>query len=281
MSKTLFLNFQNNQILEGFRKCDEFLLRHNNTLNMLSDERWRENKYMNTEKNISSPTNLIIGRYICNVLSALLIDLSMGVYSNIFVECQNKDGLDSYSKYIFSVLDFVTNINIKYVELSNLVQDTQTISADLMRSRIKRGLYDSFTYEDSILYKIYSIYCSIFENDKISLTEIENLFLSTEDKYESWLLQKILINLGVREGDKQLVEKYLLELEKNNVSKYDYWNSYSFYLLYFSSKESSTNYLSKKLDVDRFLNNVDIDYAESLVFKNYAAILEDDLIKRN
>lgn len=65
-------------------------------------------------------------------------------------------------------------------------------------------------------------------------------------------------------------------LKTNKVSDFDFINSYSFYLLVFSSKDDCIKYLEKKINVDRFLSRNDIDFEENLVMKNYATLLPND-----
>lgn len=275
MSKTLILEYYNNFILEGFRKNDEFINRHLEILDMISDKIWTNNKFMNKENNISSPTKLVIERYFCNILAALYLDISDNTIKNILIYTNDKKNIDKYSKLIFDFISKTTNVNIVYMncEKNKLIN---IITPEKMRVQIKRGLYDKFYEDKSDLLWIYKYYKSIFELNPFSINKLIDKYKQTNDKYIQWMLIKSIINQGIRKKDEDIVENYLEELKKNNKGRYDYINSYSFYLLVFYGIDKSIEYLNSELDISEFLETSKIDYAESLVFKNYASLLDDN-----
>lgn len=65
--KEIELNYNSTKVFQGFRENEKFISAHKNLLTALSDKNWRSAKYMNTEKNISSPTGKIIERYFVNI----------------------------------------------------------------------------------------------------------------------------------------------------------------------------------------------------------------------
>lgn len=277
MSNELKLKYSNCRILEGFRANECFISRHSETLNMLSDVQWSKNKYMNKEGNISSPTRSILGRYICNILAALFIDISDNKIDKIIVEYSEKSGIDNYSKFILSIVENTTNISIEY-KLVDYKNTTLDISPAKMRTCIKRGLYDSFSRSNNTLVWIYNYYKSVYYGNFYKLEELIQKYyqIDKNKKYEKWLFIKAIINQGIRQNNKKDVEQFLKELKFNNKSEYDYINSYSFYLLRFFSTENCKLFLEDKLKLDDFLNSSKVDFAQSLVFKNYASLLPED-----
>lgn len=272
MISYLELDYSHSYILEGFRKNELFINRHKDTLNMLSDKNWRENSYMNTEKHISSPTRSILGRYVCNVLAALFIDISENKIEKLIVICENNYGLDSYSKYIFHVIEEITGIPIEYQSCEKLVEE-KDLTPERMRTQIKRGLYDRIACQNNGLLWIYKYFESIFKGKFYELNQLVKQYNKTANQYEKWILIKSIINQGIRQGEKDLVEKFLELLKENNQGKYDYINSYSFYLLKFYSIDEARNFLEDNLEVSDFLKSDVENYAQSLVFKNYASLL--------
>ncbi|WP_263604595.1 hypothetical protein [Streptococcus thermophilus] len=87
---------------------------------------------MNNEQNISSPTRTILGRYVCNILSALLIDISEKKINEIRVLYESIDKIDSYSKFIFTVTQQITKIDVSYV-FNDKKEDIKEITPENMR----------------------------------------------------------------------------------------------------------------------------------------------------
>lgn len=277
MSNELKLKYYNCRILEGFRTNERFISRHSETLNMLSDVQWSKNKYMNKEENISSPTRAILGRYICNILAALFIDISDNKINKMIVECSKKSGIDNYSKLILSIIENTTNISIEYKTV-NYTITALDITPAKMRTCIKRGLYDSFSCSNNTLVWIYNYYKSVYYGKFYKLEELIQKYyqINKNEKYEKWLFIKAIINQGIRQNNKKVVEQFMKELKFNNKGEYDYINSYSFYLLRFFSPEKCKLFLEDTLKLDNFLNSQKLDFARSLVFKNYASLLPED-----
>ena len=223
MTKCLYLDYSHSYILEGFRKNNSFIDRHKNTLDMISDKLWRKNKYMNNEQNISSPTRTILGRYVCNILSALLIDISEKKINEIRVLYESIDKIDSYSKFIFTVTQQITKIDVNYI-FNDKKEDIKEITPENMRVQIKRGLYDHFSDQDSNLLWIYNYFKTVYNGGFYKLDNLIDKYNYVEDKYEKWLLIKAIINQGIRQNEKKKVEIFLELLKENNKGKYDYIN---------------------------------------------------------
>ncbi|MDS3306110.1 hypothetical protein RK421_06635 [Streptococcus pneumoniae] len=281
MTKYLELDYSHSYILEGFRKNDAFIENHKECLDMLSDKIWRDNKYMNTEKNISSPTRTILSRYTCNILSSLFIDISKNSIEKLIVTCESRDDLDIYSKYIFSVVEKTTDVAVDFINCEKSRCETR-LTPNNMRTQVKRGLYDQFLCENSDLNWIYNYYKSVYNGVFCELRQLIQQYCKVKDKYEKWLFIKAIINQGIRQNEKEVVEFFLKQLKDNNQGIFDYINSFSFYLLKFYSKDKSRIFLEEQLDIDDFLGSDKEDYARSLVFKNYASLLPDTSeLKRN
>lgn len=69
-------------------------------------------------------------------------------------------------------------------------------------------------------------------------------------------------------------------LKENNKGKYDYVNSYSYYLLHFYSVDKSILFLEDNLCISEFLESSILDFSQSLVFKNYASLLPNNNMKK-
>jgi len=268
----LKLDYSHSYILEGFRKNEAFINRHKGTLNMLSDKQWRENAFMNTEKNISSPTRSILGRYICNVLAALFVDISENKIDKLVVTCESLDSLDSYSRYVFHVIEEITDIPIEFQSCKKLIEKIE-MTPERMRTQIKRGFYDRILCSNRELFWIYEYFESIFKGKSYKLDQLIKQYIETKGEYEKWILIKSIINQGIRQDEKEIVENFLERLKENNQGRYDYINSFSFYLLKFKSKDEARKFLETHLDVSDFLKSDTENYAQSLVFKNYASLL--------
>lgn len=61
-------------------------------------------------------------------------------------------------------------------------------------------------------------------------------------------------------------------------NEFEYWNSYSFYLLVFYGERAAQNYLEKRLYGHSFEKMGKGDYFKALVFKNYASLLKDETL---
>lgn len=279
MTKCLYLDYSHSYILEGFRKNNSFIDRHKNTLDMISDKLWRNNKYINNEQNISSPTRTILGRYVCNILSALLIDISEKKINEIRVLYESIDKIDSYSKFIFTVTQQITKIDVSYI-FNDKKEDIKEITPENMRVQIKRGLYDHFSNQDSNLLWIYNYFKTVYNGGFYKLDSLIDKYNYVEDKYEKWLLIKAIINQGIRQNEKKKVEIFLELLKENNKGKYDYVNSYSYYLLHFYSVDKSILFLEDNLCISEFLESSILDFSQSLVFKNYASLLPNNNMKK-
>ena len=99
-------------------------------------------------------------------------------------------------------------------------------------------------------------------------------FNTVNKSYEKWLLTKAIINKSIRENRANIALRFINNLYEYKRNDFDYWNSKSFYILVFDSKEKSINYLANKLNISNFLETPNINYAESLVMKNYATLLD-------
>ena len=283
LTDILVLNYSSSKILEGFRKNSGFLKQHYSTLNMLSESDWRVNKFMNTENHISSPNRLILNRYLCNLLAALLVDISENKIKKIVINCRTLESLDRISRLIFSILEAITQITIEY-EYIRTSPVNEILTPEAMRIQVKRGLYDKFSIEnnDSRLMDIYNYFESVFLGKFYNVDQLVELFSHTQSNYEKWILIKSIINQGIRQNRQEIVEYFLQELEKNNQGQFDFMNSYSFYLLKFFSKHHAQVYLEKRIDIEHFLNSESLDQAESLVFKNYSTLLtEKSFLKKS
>lgn len=274
MSNILNLNFDKSLWFQGFRESKSFLLKHQPELEFVSDEYWNQAKYMNKEYNISSPTNKILGQYFLNILVALLEDYSNNELQQINLKVCNLDKLDKYTKMIISVLKNNTNIRFNTIKTKETVKEV--LNRKNMRVAVKRGLYDEFKIKDPDLGFIYDYFKNRFLKTKYPLDRLIKQYYQVTNDDLKWLLIKAIINKTIREGNKQVAFRYIKELKEYKKNDFDYWNSKSFYILVFESKEKAINYLSPKINITRFLNASSIDYAESLVMKNYATLLDKD-----
>ncbi len=272
MNKNLNLNFSNGLWFQGFRENKEFIKKHESTLTFMSNDNWWKDKYMNKVDNISSPTSLILGRYFANVLIELLVDYSKEDLDTITLFKSPDNLLDKYSQKIISILKTYTNINIKEVEKEE--SRRPFLTPDNMRIAIKRGLYDSFQSENEDLMYMYKYFESVFFKNETSLSDMISKFNTVNKSYEKWLLTKAIINKSIRENRANIALRFINNLYEYKRNDFDYWNSKSFYILVFDSKEKSINYLANKLNISNFLETPNINYAESLVMKNYATLLD-------
>ena len=272
MNKNLNLNFSNGLWFQGFRENKEFIKKHESTLTFMSNDNWWKDKYMNKVYNISSPTSLILGRYFANILIELLVDYSKEDLDTITLFKSPDNLLDKYSQKIISILRTYTNINIKEVEKEESIRPFLT--PDNMRIAIKRGLYDSFQSENEDLMYMYKYFESVFLKNETSLSDMISKFNTVNKSYEKWLLTKAIINKSIRENKANVALRFINNLYEYKRNNFDYWNSKSFYILVFDSKEKSINYLTNKLNISNFLETHNINYAESLVMKNYATLLD-------
>lgn len=274
MSNILNLNFDKSLWFQGFRESKSFLLKHQPELEFVSDEYWNQAKYMNKEYNISSPTNKILGQYFLNILVALLEDYSNNELQQINLKVCNLDKLDKYTKMIISVLKNNTNIRFNTIKTKETVKEV--LNRKNMRVAVKRGLYDEFKIKDPDLGFIYDYFKNRFLKTKYPLDRLIKQYYQVTNDDLKWLLIKAIINKTIREGNKQVAFRYIKELKEYKKNDFDCWNSKSFYILVFESKEKAINYLSPKINITRFLNASSIDYAESLVMKNYVTLLDKD-----
>lgn len=272
MNKNLNLNFSNGLWFQGFRENKEFIKKHESTLTFMSNDNWWKDKYMNKVDNISSPTSLILGRYFANVLIELLVDYSKEDLDTITLFKSPDNLLDKYSQKIISILRTYTNINIKEVEKEE--SRRPFLTPNNMRIAIKRGLYDSFQSENEDLMYMYKYFESVFLKNETSLSDMISKFNTVNKSYEKWLLTKAIINKSIRENRANIALRFINNLYEYKRNNFDYWNSKSFYILVFDSKEKSINYLANKLNISNFLETPNINYAESLVMKNYATLLD-------
>ncbi|VTT13749.1 hypothetical protein [Streptococcus dysgalactiae] len=275
MSNILEFSFIHGNVMEGFRKSNDFILKHKESLNSLSDDLWSHNPFMNNIYHLSSPTSKILGRYFCNVLASLIIEIFEEKVTEIHIVVGKNKELDKYSTLIIDILKKIFNISIFYkkskVDIFNPRIDELSV-----KKCIKRGLYDSFEEDDSDLSWIYTYNKSLFYKEIVPLNLLKRKYLESENKHTLWVLNKSIINQTIRRGKQQMSREFIELLKTNKVSDFDFINSYSFYLLVFSSKDDCIKYLEKKINVDRFLSRNDIDFEENLVMKNYATLLPND-----
>lgn len=90
--------------MEGFRKSNDFILKHKESLNSLSDDLWSHNPFMNNIYHLSSPTSKILGRYFCNVLASLIIGILEEKVTEIHIVVGKNKELDKYSTLIIDIL---------------------------------------------------------------------------------------------------------------------------------------------------------------------------------
>lgn len=232
--------------MEGFRKSNDFILKHKESLNSLSDDLWSHNPFMNNIYHLSSPTSKILGRYFCNVLASLIIEIFEEKVTEIHIVVGKNKELDKYSTLIIDILKKIFNISIFYkkskVDIFNPRIDELSV-----KKCIKRGLYDSFEEDDSDLSWIYTYNKSLFYKEIVPLNLLKRKYLESENKHTLWVLNKSIINQTIRRGKQQMSREFIELLKTNKVSDFDFINSYSFYLLVFSSKDDCIKYLEKKL----------------------------------
>ncbi len=275
--KEIELNYNSTKVFQGFRENEKFISAHKNLLTALSDKNWRSAKYMNTEKNISSPTGKIIERYFVNIFCSILFENSSNDLNKIIIKKAKEYSLDDYSYRLLKLVKLTTNIKIEEKEVCGVQANILTPS--IMRTAVKRGLYDEFTYQSYPLEYIYRYFKSIFLTNNYSLKDLIQKYkeLSNKsDKYINWLLIKAVINRSIREKDKTIAKEFIQKLKIVKVNEFDYINSKSFYILVFESREKAIDYLKDRLDIHNFLISKKIDYSESLAMKNFATILNDD-----
>ncbi|GFP07942.1 hypothetical protein [Lactobacillus helveticus] len=278
MNKILELNYNKGLMYQGFRSNRSFLSRHKKTLQFVSDTDWNNAKYMNKTYNISSPTRNILGQYFICILTSLLMDYAKDKVNMIQVNVPADVKLDPYSKKILDILS--NNTEIKITQHPSIKAQNDVLNPENMRISIKRGLYDDFDFDNKELTFMYKYFKSVFLNKKTDLNLLINKYNQIKDNYIKWLVIKAIINKAIRENQPDIVTEYLIELKKYKLNKFDYWNSKSFYLLVYHSKNKSINYLKNRIDINSFLNSSGINYAESLVMKNYATILDNNKYKK-
>ncbi|MTV91458.1 hypothetical protein GM544_13700, partial [Streptococcus pneumoniae] len=105
------------------------------------------------------------------------------------------------------------------------------------------------TCENSDLNWIYNYYKSVYNGVFCELRQLIQQYCKVKDKYEKWLFIKAIINQGIRQNEKEVVEFFLKQLKDNNQGIFDYINSFSFYLLKFYSKDKSRIFLEEQLDI--------------------------------
>ena len=279
MENSLDLNYSSGKILQGFRENSEFINLNYDTLIMISDKYWQKSICMNSLEQISSPTKSILLKYFINILSTILKESGNNVFNSIRVFKPKDVILDNVSTSIFECLKHSTDIKIFYENIEK--SRNTTISVNNMRENIKRGLYDCFIADNTILNDIYMYYSSIFyEKYSYSITDLIKLEQKCSSNYEKWLVYKAVITMAIKTGENDMATFYLKKLKKNNRGMYDYVNSYS-YLLMTENKDAAIRFIQNNIDINYFLSKKNIDYSESLVLKNYATLLDvHDSLKR-
>lgn len=116
MTNKFILKCNSKDVYTGFRNNKKFIKNHFKILNMLSDDDWRQNPYMNDEKKLSSPTRKILGIYFCNILTSLLIDFASGRYDRILIIFNECEDIDPYSYKILHILQYDLDIPVEYIK---------------------------------------------------------------------------------------------------------------------------------------------------------------------
>lgn len=269
----LILNFDKGYWFQGFRENKDFIDQHYNTLQMLSDVDWSKAKYMNKIYNLSSPKSSILGRYFCNILSAILIDYYYGNLRKIVLQICDEVEMDCYSQKVITIIDKYTDIKIirKYVPKKTIAELTH----NNMKAAIKRGLYDDYKIKSKYDQFVFNYFKHVFFNEDYPMENLIAYLNKVNTKHEKLVLTRAIANKAIREKNKNLAKQYIARLEKYVDKIYDFLNSASFYLLVFESKRRCEEYLDDKVDVEAFLKSYRIDYLRSLTMKNYATILDD------
>ena len=185
--------------------------------------------------------------------------------------------MEEQIKNIYRCIKELSDLNLQKKLWLNENNDTGLISS---YSELLSSLYDDFDFDNKELTFMYKYFKSVFLNKKTDLNLLINKYNQIKDNYIKWLVIKAIINKAIRENQPDIVTEYLIELKKYKLNKFDYWNSKSFYLLVYHSKNKSINYLKNRIDINSFLNSSGINYAESLVMKNYATILDNNKYKK-
>lgn len=272
-SSVLILNFDKGNWFQGFRENKDFIDRHYSTLQMLSDFDWCKAKYMNKVYNLSSPKSSILGRYFCNILSAIFIDYYYGNLKEIVLKIGDEVEMDYYSQKIITIINKYTDIKIirKHVPKKTI----EKLTHNNMKVAIKRGLYDDYDINSEYDRFIFNYFKHVFFDKDYPMENLIAYLNKVDKKHEKLVLTRAIVNKAIREKNKNLAEKYVANLEKYVDKTYDFLNSASFYLLVFKSKSQCKKYLDDKIDIEAFLKSYRIDYLRSLTMKNYATILEN------
>ncbi len=279
LNRTLTLNFDKDIELGGFRNNEMLLSMSPKMLSILNDNTWFKSKYMNKIYNISSPKKSIIKNYYVSIWHALIKGVSFGEIDKIVVN-YDPDRIDIISELIIEKASKILNIDIEKHEIIACKKDT--IDYDKVRSAVKRGFYNEYQVDDSKAYFLYSLfYNTFYENEHdLSAMIIEYNSLDISYEYERWFLVKAILNVSIRENETEIIHKFLDILKEVKRNDFDYWNSKSYYILLTEGITRAVSYLEKRLNIDEFLNRQEIDYAESLVMKNFAQILPNNDVRK-
>lgn len=268
------LNFYRDRLFDGFRDSQYLMEYDSSSLQIVNDKTWNKNPYMNQLSNLSSPRKNILGIYFINILYVLL---TLNNNTTFEVTLSEEKQIDYYSNYIFKIIGNFFIINeIKIGQRE--VNEKNLITPKKMRETICRGLYDKFDDNYNDLYKVYKFYYYIYStNRQPDINNLINDYLLCNDQYAKYLFVKLIVNTAIRDRNFEVAKYYLGLLDEIKLNKYDYINSKAFFMLIFFGNKSSLKYLSGVLNIKQFLQSKKINYWESLVFKNFASLLDNDL----
>lgn len=144
-----------------------------------------------------------------------------------------------------------------------------------MKETIRRGLYDHLSGNNEWSW-IYNYYKQAYLGNAPSSDQIVNESKKRESSIQlDWMYCKAIVNKAIRENNSDIAEEYIQRLRKISTNKFDYINSYSFYLMKFISKEAAREYIESSCDINSYLSKSS-NYWESLLMKNYSSLLTYD-----
>lgn len=259
-------------------------------LDLLSDDLWEINFYMSKKYSLSSPTKTILDIYRTNILYSLI-----HIYNNV----DNELKIGCYGGYSYNIdeeslkmIRFARGIGYNIEFFANNSNDSTVDSSsskictrDNLRTVIKRGLYEKYTYfENSDVKNIYSYNEETFKGNLWDTAKIEyivNEYRNNCDIHILYTYIKIIINVCIRKGDYAKSWKYCRLLEDVSTNIYDVENSFSFLVLKTSGKQAAKEYIINKISNIVDLENHEIDLYRSLLMKNYSYLLDPSDLKSN
>lgn len=261
--------FEKGLFMEGFRKNTQFIDSNFRTLSMISDKNWEKHPYMHKTYSISSPKKDILYRYYCIVLHELM------KYQNDFkkINIYHSGKIDSISYKIFMFLKNVCGKELTFKCIK--FKEKNIINENNMRIAVKRGFFNEFKNENTVLDKVYGYYSNVFYNKLNNLDEmIYVLNQNCSNNYEKWLLIRLIFNILIRNKRFEEAELYLKKLREITPYEIDYINSKAFLILVTLGEKSSLKYLRENINIDFLANKRNVDISESLILKNYATLLD-------